>query len=65
MANVLEDRGVFWWFQEVHGHTASLETAVPGTLTICEESTLTMAAATRIPYLDQNIVPLHLSEAGK
>jgi hypothetical protein len=37
MANIIEDRGVFWWFRTADGHTASLETAIPGTLTISEE----------------------------
>jgi hypothetical protein len=37
VANVLEERGVFWWFEEAHGHTASLETSIPGKLTISEE----------------------------
>lgn len=37
MANVLEQRGVFWWFEEAHGHTASPETAIPGALIISEE----------------------------
>ncbi len=37
MANVIEDRGVFWWFGETHGHTASLKTSIPGKLTISDE----------------------------
>ena len=37
MANVVEDRGVFWWFGKTHGHTASLETSIPGKLTISDE----------------------------
>ena len=37
MANALQERGVFWWFQEAHGLTASLESAIPGELTINEE----------------------------
>src|SRR6476646_8339476 len=37
MANALEERGVFWWFGETHGHTASLEASVPGKFTIGDE----------------------------
>lgn len=37
MGNVVDERGVFWWFQEAHGNTASLEASVPGRLTISEE----------------------------
>jgi hypothetical protein len=37
VANVVDERGVFWWFEEAHGHTASLETSIPGKLTISEE----------------------------
>jgi hypothetical protein len=37
MTNALEERGVFWWFGEIHGHTASLEAAIPGKVTISDE----------------------------
>lgn len=37
MANALEERGRFWWFGEAHGNTTSLETSIPGALTISEE----------------------------
>ena len=36
MANILDERGLFW-FKEGCGNTASLETSIPGTLTISEE----------------------------
>lgn len=37
MANVLDERGMFWWFEESHGNTNSLETSIHGALTISEE----------------------------
>lgn len=42
MANALKSRGVFWWFQAEHDNTASLETSVPGALTISEEGNITL-----------------------
>ena len=37
MANVVEQRGFFWWINEPNGQTNSKETSVPGLLTISEE----------------------------
>jgi len=37
MANVLDKRGAFWWFNETVGLTASIETSVSGAITISEE----------------------------
>lgn len=37
MANALDKRGVFWWFDETTTQTASIETSVPGSVSISEE----------------------------
>jgi hypothetical protein len=37
MANEIEKKGIFWWFGAEHGHTASRETSIPGTLTVTDE----------------------------
>ena len=37
MANVIDERGFFWWFNEPGGQTNSNETSVSGTLTVTEE----------------------------
>ncbi len=37
MANALDRRGIFWWFQATNKQTSSLETGIPGHLTISEE----------------------------
>jgi len=37
MANVLDKRGVFWWLNGTIGQTASVETSVPGAITISDE----------------------------
>lgn len=37
MANVLEKRGVFWWLSWAGGQTDSIDTSVPGAITISEE----------------------------
>ncbi len=37
MANEIDAKGTFWWFGAEHGHTASRETSIPGTLTISED----------------------------
>lgn len=37
MANIVEQRGVFWWLNAPNGKTNSQETAVPGLLTISAE----------------------------
>src|ERR1039458_80316 len=37
MANALDKRGVFWWFDETTNQTASIETSVPGSISISEE----------------------------
>lgn len=41
MANAIEERGQFWWFEET-GQTSSLEQAVHGLLTISEEGLITL-----------------------
>ena len=37
MANEIDKKGVFWWFGAKHGHTASHETGIPGTLIVTDE----------------------------
>jgi len=37
MSNALDKRGVFWWFDEATNHNASIETSVPGSISISEE----------------------------
>ena len=41
MANVIEERGQFWWFGE-EGQTSSLEQSVHGLFTVSEEGQITL-----------------------
>ena len=43
MTNVLDKRGVFWWFNGTVGQTASIKTSVPGAITISEEGQIKLA----------------------
>jgi hypothetical protein len=42
MANVLEERGLFWWFNEPDRQSHSKETSLPGLLTITDEGQITL-----------------------
>ena len=42
MANVIEERGLFWWFKQADGQTNTKETSVSGALTITEEGHITL-----------------------
>ena len=42
MANTIEQRGFFWWFNEPHLPAHSKETSIPGLLTITEDGQITL-----------------------
>jgi len=42
VANVIEERGLFWWFKQADGQTNTKETSVSGALTITEEGHITL-----------------------
>jgi hypothetical protein len=60
--NALEDRGVFWWFGETHGHTASLETSIPGKLTISDEGHIELQLEGEL-WLEKPEASLHWDES--
>src|SRR5229473_6445975 len=42
MANILEQRGFFWWFNEPHLPAHSKETSIPGLLTVTDDGQSTL-----------------------
>jgi len=42
MANTLEQRGFFWWFNEPHLPALSKETSIPGLLTVTDDGQSTL-----------------------
>jgi hypothetical protein len=42
MSDVLDKRGVFWWFDETVGQTDSIEKSIPGTLRIGDEGQINL-----------------------
>jgi|SRR5271157_3890951 len=42
MADELDKKGVFWWFDETVGKTASIETSVPGSIRVSDEGQINL-----------------------